>query len=181
MFNWPNIQSSALIPVLALLICNLSTASEQAASLPQQQTLKLIGKAKLSVLFWDIYQSSLYSSTGDYQLDNRPEQVVFNIHYLRDIEQSELIEHTEEQWRHLGLTPQDFNSYLAQLQTFWPNIEQGDNLTLLVNPSNSTFYFNSEPIGNIESANFGPMFLNIWLSPQTSRPKLRRQLLGMID
>ncbi|CAM3852477.1 chalcone isomerase family protein [Rheinheimera salexigens] len=40
-----------------------------------------------------------------------------------------------------------------------------------------TFLFNQQEIGTIEDKKFGPAFFDIWLSPDTSAKKLRRQLL----
>jgi hypothetical protein len=43
----------------------------------------------------------------------------------------------------------------------------------------STFLLNGKPLGSIDDPQFGPSFLAIWLSPDTSRPELRRSLIGM--
>jgi hypothetical protein len=42
----------------------------------------------------------------------------------------------------------------------------------------STFFVNGQSIGVIENPEFGRHFLNIWLSPDTSRPELRLALIG---
>ena len=35
-----------------------------------------------------------------------------------------------------------------------------------------------ERFGNVDDPNFGEKFLGIWLSPKTTRPKIRREMLG---
>ena len=45
--------------------------------------LKKIGEAKLKVLFWDVYNSSLYSKTGKYEEEQFPQALKIN--YLIDI------------------------------------------------------------------------------------------------
>ncbi|GAB3034311.1 chalcone isomerase family protein [Bowmanella dokdonensis] len=139
--------------------------------------LKLVGQAKLSVWFWDIYQSSLYSPDGKYRQGHYP--LALQIRYLRDIKASELIEATEEQWQALALKDKAIPSWLKQLESIWPDIQKGDELTLEVTQNRiSRFYHNGEPIGTFEDPDFGPAFLAIWLAENASYPKLRGQLTG---
>ncbi len=57
--------------------------------------LKKVGEAKLKVLFWDVYNSSLYSKTGEYQVEQFPQAL--NINYLRGIDAEDLIEKTQDE------------------------------------------------------------------------------------
>jgi hypothetical protein len=41
------------------------------------------------------------------------------------------------------------------------------------------FSFNGKPIGEIKDPEFARLFFGIWLSPQTSAPEMRRELLGL--
>ena len=43
------------------------------------------------------------------------------------------------------------------------------------------FFHNGDPLGDIPDEEFGAQFLAIWLSPDTSRPELRAQLIGQAD
>jgi hypothetical protein len=143
-----------------------------------------VGNAKFSVLFWDIYHSKLLTPTGRYfdvkdpnsQVAYQP--LLFKIKYLRDITQKDLIEKTIEQWKHLAINEKKYLHYITLLQTMWPNIKTGDSLALLITENKSDFYFNDNFIGSISGEDFGKLFLAIWLSPNTSKPKLRKQLLG---
>ena len=62
----------------------------------------------------------------------------------------------------------------------WPDIKEGDSLSLLIHQGRSVFYFNQQYIGVINPSDFGQIFLAIWLSENTSEPELRRELLGSI-
>ncbi len=137
-----------------------------------------LGEAKFSVLFWDVYNSHLYSRTGAY-FTNKPQDLLFSITYLRDISANDLIENTQEQWRQLGFSPQQYLTYIPQLEAIWPDVQKGDNLTLLKINKQSVFYLNGKKIGLIADSQFQQMFLDIWLSVNTSEPKLRQQLLGV--
>ena len=69
--------------------------------------------------------------------------------------------------------------WLEQLQTFLPSISRGDTITLRVDGNlGSTFYYNSEPIGQIDDDQFTKEFLSIWLSEESGYPNLQRQLIG---
>ena len=103
---------------------------------------------------------------------------LFEITYLRNIKQQDLLANTIEQWRYLGFSEANYQRYLVLLERIWPDVSQGDRLQILVSENGSEFFFNDVFIGAINQAGFGDMFLAIWLSPQTSQPQLRRALIG---
>lgn len=139
--------------------------------------LKKVGEAKLRVYFWDVYNSSLYSSTGEYQPKLYP--LALNINYLRDIDAEDLIQSTKDEWQKLGIKSAQSVQWLNLLKGIFPNIKKGDSLLLHVNQSKqSEFYFNNQSIGVIEDVEFGNSFLRIWLDKNASYPKVRNKLLG---
>jgi hypothetical protein len=144
------------------------------------QTLNLadVGETTFSVLFWDIYKSKLQATAGYYPLRNKQGSILYEINYLADITGNELIERTVEQWQYLGVKPEKYELYLSELKLIWPDIHDGDTLSLLIHDGRSTFYFNQIFIGIVESADFGQLFLDIWLSENTSQPALRHEILG---
>ncbi|GLX81386.1 chalcone isomerase family protein [Thalassotalea eurytherma] len=137
---------------------------------------KDVGQAKFRVLFFNIYQSRLASESGEF---DKQTAYVFEITYLRDITQSDLIERTIEQWQHLGIDERQYQAYLPKLQALWPNIKKGDQLALFVENNQAQFFYNQAFIGEVNNGTFADDFLAIWLSEKTSQPKLRQQLLGM--
>jgi hypothetical protein len=143
----------------------------------QIEELKKVGEAKLTFLFWDIYQSHLYSESGDYHEDTYP--IALDIQYLRDIEAKDLLNRTAQEWQNLGLQEATFTPWLTKLKAIWPNIVKNDELLLVVDrQKKSTFYYNGQVIGEIEDPAFGPSFLAIWLDAKSSYPQLRKQLIG---
>lgn len=147
-----------------------------------QLNFKTVGKAKFSVLFWDIYNSTLYTKSGSYRHENAneksPQSLIFEIEYLKDITTEDLLEQTVKQWKHLKIPELAYSKYIPTLKAIWPNITPGDKLTMLVQNKQSVFYFNHVKVGYIEEAQFSKLFLDIWLSPNTSETELRSQLLG---
>lgn len=141
------------------------------------EKMQEVGKAKFSVLFWDIYQSRLLTQNGKFE--HLSQDVIFEITYLKDINKEDLLTRTVEQWQHLEIAPEMYQQFTSPLLTIWPNIKAGDSLLMRVENGISEFYFNQTYIGQINDERFAPLFLSIWLAPNTSQPDLRAQLLGI--
>ena len=144
----------------------------------QQNELKEVGNAIFSVLFWDLYKSQLSTGSGKYPQSSNHDNLIYKIDYLKDVTAVDLVDYTIEQWQHLAVSEQLYKDYLPQLKAIWPNIKAGDSLALVVKNNSSAFYHNGELLGAMDGENFAPLFLDIWLSKETSEPKLREQLLG---
>lgn len=178
-----------IILILFCLISNNAFANNNALKdnffsielVKKSVALELVGKAKFSFLFWDIYQSQLQTSTGDFPVDAEKDSVLYEIQYLVDITQENLLESTVEQWQHVGISANVYQKYITELSAIWPDISEGDTLALFVQADHSRFYFNGEYIGKIVESAFAADFLAIWLSEKTSEPKLRQQLLGEVN
>tara|TARA_R110000744_G_scaffold117745_1_gene220134 strand:+ start:26157 stop:26804 length:648 start_codon:yes stop_codon:yes gene_type:complete len=143
-----------------------------------QQHFTLLGKAKLSVLFWDIYESSLLTTDGQVPFSNVCQHSLFEIQYLRDISKQDLLDNTAAQWRHLSLNENEYLTFLPLLEKIWLDINAGDRLSMLNQKDKTLFYLNGKNIGEIQSLTFAETFLDIWLDENTSEPKLRLKLLG---
>lgn len=142
-----------------------------------ESDLKLVGEARLKVLFWSVYDSRLYTADGTYMPEQRP--VKLELEYLRDVKAADLVSKTQEEWQQQGLENPRQGQWLESLAAIWPDINKEDQLSLQIDANNhSRFYYNGELIGVIEDPEFGSSFLNIWLSPNTSRPELRLALIG---
>ena len=138
---------------------------------------KKIGHAKLEVLFWDIYESELYSPSGVFEPDTYP--LALKIRYLRNIKASSLVERTGDEWQKLGFSDAQTNTWLGQIENLWPDIRKGDELLLVINQAGqSEFYYNDSKLGTLTDTSFGPGFAAIWLDKNCSYPELREQLIG---
>ena len=151
-------------------------ASPQHASPLAIDDWPMVGQARLKVLFWNIYDSALYTPSGIWQGEG-PYQL--SLHYLRDIPVHQLIEQTDKAWRAQGRNHPLQPAWLVQLADIWPDITEGDNLVLSVATSgHSGFWFNGEFIGAIQDEDFGPLFGGIWLDADSPQPDLRAKLIA---
>lgn len=162
--------------VCLLLVC-ISFASLVSPYSAAQTNFKKVGDARMEYLFWDVYDASLYTPSGQYESGSNP--VKFTLTYLRDFAAKDIVKATREQWQHLGKTDLA-PKYASQLLAMWPDIKKGESLSLKTSDSGvARFYHDGELLGEISDPDFAAEFLAIWLSPQTSEPKLRKQLLGI--
>ncbi len=144
------------------------------------QALRKCGAARLKVLFWDIYESSLYTPDGTWSEGIRPLRL--DIRYLRAISALDLVKQTGKEWAEQGKSSPQHMVWQGELLSIWPDVTEGDVISLAIDPSGvSTFLFNGDAIGTIGDPQFGEDFAGIWLSPDTTRPALRRQLIGEAD
>lgn len=142
-------------------------------------SLQLVGEARLSVLFWDVYDSRLYTEDGRYDEGQRPLRL--EIRYLMEIKADALVEQTAKEWRHLNFDHPNRDDWLTQLNQLWPDVDKGDTITLELDENNrSLFYLNGMLLGDMQDPDFGEHFVAIWLSPDTSRPRVREALLGSL-
>ena len=69
--------------------------------------------------------------------------------------------------------------WLKAMTQLFPDVRDGDRLTGVQRPGVSTrFFLNGQFRGELADAEFTRLFFGIWLSPRTSEPRLREQLLG---
>lgn len=172
--------SAKLILFLCLLTITLTVKANTTTLETVKSDLTQVGTATFSFMFWDIYDSKLYTQSGRYN-SMLKQTLLLEIHYRKDITKDDLLEKTVEQWQYLGFTNEKYDEYLDTLRELWPNIESGDSLSLLDDNKQSQFYFNGELLGTIEDADFANLFLAIWLSEKTSQPALRKRLIGEMN
>ncbi|SEA89237.1 chalcone isomerase family protein [Alkalimonas amylolytica] len=148
-----------------------------AAAMPD---LQLVGEGTFRYMFWQLYDARLKTSDGSFEGYEKNAPVLLELTYKRSISRDQFIDATVDQWQHLGQSSQaQQQDWASQLKTIWQDVGRGDRLSaLLQHDMTVDFYLNGEPIGRIDDADFGPLFFDIWLHPDTSAPGLRRQLLA---
>ena len=156
--------------------------NKSAVSISNDMELKTVGKAEFSYLFWDIYDSILYTQSGivtqpSIWFEQAP--LMLEIRYKRDIKAKDLVDSTIEQWQHLKIPATRYEAYPDWLLSIWPNLKDGDRLALLMYPDHSTFFYNGEFLAHQQDPDFAQLFLSIWLDKNTSEPKLRAKLLNL--
>jgi hypothetical protein len=144
----------------------------------QEASLQMVGEARLQFMFWPVYDSRLFTPGGDYRQGQRP--LRFEIEYRRNVNAQDLVSRTRDEWERQQPISMTEQQWLQELARIWPDVAENDVLVLEINAQGeSTFLINGSTLGAIAEPAFGERFLDIWLSPNTSRPELRLGLLGM--
>lgn len=167
---------AAALPLLSLSAPTHAVGPTQEA-LSTDASLAKVGEARLRVMFWSIYDSRLYTPSGDYRNGERPLRL--EIEYLRDIKAKALVERTKEEWAAMGRSHPRQDEWLSQLSSLWPDIRENDVLAIELTPDNeAVFTHNGDTLGRIEDPEFGQQFVDIWLSEDCTRPEVRASLIG---
>lgn len=160
-----------------LMVFAAASFASQCTVVEPFNELKPVGKTRLQVWFWDVYDAELRTETGSYE---QAEQRALQLSYLRDIKAQDLVETTEEEWQRLNIAMTDeHQQWLQQLQQMWPDVQKGDCITLVeTTDGHAQFYGSTGKLGVIESAQFTDDFLAIWLDEQSRFKSERNELIG---
>ena len=166
-----------LVLVCSILAFAPPGAYAAEAAIAQVPQAKMVGKGRLSLLFWEVYDAALYAPQGQWR-EEAPMALV--IHYFREIEGKDIADRTIREMRQQGFAEEDvLAGWLQALRKIFPDVRRGSELTGVYVPGKATrFYLDDREIGQVKDPAFGPRFFNIWLAENTSEPGLRQQLLG---
>ena len=140
--------------------------------------LDQVGTATLRVLFWTIYNSTLYSIDGEFR--GIEPGIALELTYRRRITTTTLIDWTRREWQKQSLSGEQSEEWLEILSTIWSDVKRGDVLVLKVSSDlSSEFYKNDELIGSLTDPVFTTNFLSLFTSEKSSYPKLRARLVGI--
>ena len=174
MKNWLTLKSVWLFGTLIMT----SLTANATNNTPPWESMNLVGKGKLSVLFWDIYNAELYTADGTYEEAEFP--IALRLVYLRDFKKKQLISETKKQWQKLGFKDEaKIDTWIATLDELWRDVKEDESITLYIDGSAcSYFYLNDERLGQVDDPEFAKAFLDIWLSENTSAPDVRKKLIS---
>ncbi len=140
-------------------------------------SLEEVGRSSLRVMVFKVFDSALFTESGEWR--DPTTSFRYELTYARTITGAVLANQTTKEWDHLGFIDQRRSGWVDYLEVIWPDVSKGDTITFDVDTAGvSRFYFNGEWLGAIEDPDFAPMFIAIWLSPETSRPAHREGLLA---
>lgn len=158
----------------ASTITNLSVPAYLQSNLP---SAGVVGQSRLKMYFFKIYDATLYAPFAKF---DQGLPFALSLAYLRDFEGADIAQRSIDEMRDLGYQDTtQLAQWLIQIELSFPNITEGDVLTGFVDAQQHTqFYFNGHPTHLVADPEFTQAFFAIWLDPNTSQPKMRKQLLG---
>jgi len=137
-----------------------------------------LGSGRLTYLGWSVYDATLYSKNKKFSFKD---PFALTLSYHMAAKGNDIAKITIQEMRNLGLKDElRLATWYRQMQTIFPNVQKGTELTGVYSPENGTqFFLKQNSIGTIKDKQFGKWFFKIWLSEKTSFKSLRLQLLGL--
>ena len=138
---------------------------------------KIVGKARMSVFLWDVYDAVLYAPRGTWSKDK---PFALKLNYLRRLNGKKIADRSAEEIRGQGFSNElKLATWHAQMRKIFPDVENGEAITgVFTDNGEALFYKDNNEIGRIADPEFSRAFFGIWLDEKTSEPALRRELLG---
>ncbi|MES2980657.1 MAG: chalcone isomerase family protein [Pseudomonadota bacterium] len=150
---------------------------EVSAALPQAQW---VGKARLKVWGFDIYDATLWSAPGFSAARYASHPLALELVYLRDFAAADIAERSIKEMRRSGnFTTAQAATWMEAMRKVFPDVKKGDRILGQHRPGVGTvIWFNGKLSGEIADPEFSRLFFGIWLSPGTSEPAMRAALLA---
>ncbi len=142
--------------------------------------LRPLGQSRLVVLGFNIYDAKLWTREGFSADKFDSELFALELRYLRNFSGAMIAERSLKEMRRLGkVSDEEAQKWLGWMRQAFPDVKKGDQLIGVHRPDGSaSFALNGKNIGEIRDENFTQLFFAIWLSPRTSEPKMRAELIG---
>ena len=166
------------IPALAQAL-PAAQAAEQPPATPLSG-VRLAGQGVLRFLGFEIYRARLWVPPGFDAGNYGAQPLALELTYHRDFSADAIAKRSLEEMRRVGsFTAEQATRWQQALQAALPDVKAGDRLLGIHQPGvGATFKMGGRVVGEVPDAEFSRLFFGIWLSPQTSEPALRQQLIA---
>ena len=161
---------------LATLGLALAAAARGA---PELAGLQLRGQGRFRYFGLSIYDARLWSAEPVDPARWAELPLTLELQYARSLVGREIAKRSlAEMRRQAAIDDARAQAWLQEMEAAFPDVKAGDRLSGQHEPgTGAIFFFNGQPRRRIADAQFARLFFGIWLSPQTSEPALREQLL----
>lgn len=161
----------------------MASPAAPASTRPELSALpraRLIGQARLTVWGFDIYDARLWASAPFTAASVAASALALELNYLRNFQAIEIAERSlKEMRRSQPVSDAQAALWTAEMLRVIPDVRKGDRLTAVHRPGQgAAFWVNGRASGEVPDADFARRFFGIWLSPDTSEPRLREALLA---
>jgi len=162
-------------PALAETVQPALTA-EVKAELPEARTL---GTSRMRFFGIHVYDAKLLAATLK-RNDYTASAFALELLYLRSFDGPAIADRSIKEMRRVGsISPEKEKSWLETMRKTFPDVKSGDRITAFHKPGvGIRFFINGLAHASIDDPEFSRFFFGIWLSPNTSEPKMRTELLA---
>lgn len=156
-----------------------AVSASPAASTPLAGA-RLVGQGTMRFLGFEVYRARLWAQPGFNADQYSAHPLALELTYQRGFTADAIAKRSIEEMRRVGdFSAEQGTQWQQALQAALPDVKPGDRLVGLYRPGVGTvFKMNGRVVGDVPDAAFSRLFFGIWLSPQTSEPALRQQLMA---
>jgi hypothetical protein len=174
----PALSALAAIPALPAQAQATAPAAppELAGELP---AARWRGTGVMRFLGLHIYDAHLWSADA-VAGDGAAQPLALALVYARQLVGEQIASRSLKEMNRIGrINDEQSVRWLKAMTQLFPDVKDGDRLTGVQRPGVAArFFLNGQFRGEVADAEFTRLFFGIWLSPRTSEPRLREQLLG---
>lgn len=170
--------------VASLGASGLPAFAQSSAPLPKEVANELAnavytGAARMRFFTFDVYDSRLWVAAGFKAAEYAQHAFALELSYLRSLSGSAIAERSLKEMRRVGtITPEQEQRWLKAMKDAFPDVKDGDRIVGVHAPGvGARFWYNGQSRAVIADPEFSRYFFGIWLSDNTSEPKLRTSLL----
>ena len=181
-FNSPCANRRAVALALLALTALPTMAQNPAtpSTPPELAGLSLRGQGRLTFLRLKVYEIRLWSAQA-LQADWTQQPFALELIYAMSLKGPKIAERSLVEMRRQGeIAEPKAQAWLNAMLVAFPDVKDGDRLVGHFDPEEGAkFWFNGQARAGKLDAEAARWFMGIWLSPQTSEPALRKQLLAL--
>ena len=150
---------------------------ELAQALPQARH---VGSSRLTVWGFQIYDAHLWAPASFAAGRYATSPMALELSYLRNFKALDIAERSlKEMRRSQPISTAQAALWKADMLRVIPDVEKGERILGVHRPGRgAAFWVNGKASGEIQDAEFARLFFGIWLSPNTSEPRMRAALLA---
>ncbi|MBU0749827.1 MAG: chalcone isomerase family protein [Gammaproteobacteria bacterium] len=143
---------------------------------------RMAGQGTLRFLGFDIYRARLWVQPGFDAENYSAHPLALELTYQRNFTAEAIAKRSIEEMRRVGsFSAQQATRWQQLLQQVLPDVKPGDRLLGVYQPgAGAVFQMGGRVVGEVPDAEFARLFFGIWLSPQTSEPGLRAELIAAL-
>lgn len=119
-----------------------------------------------------IYNLSLFTETGEYQVGTRP--LMLTLTYAKPVDGRDFAISLARSWSNLGITLENQDELVDRLRKILPNIKKNDKLSYIALSDKGYFVLNDTVIPEEFNQAFNDAVVSVWLDP---RVEIGRKLL----
>ncbi|MDI7776266.1 hypothetical protein [Asticcacaulis sp. EMRT-3] len=162
----------------AALVLACAPRIAQASPLSAVPQPEKVGTGRLNIVMMPILDVTLFAPQAHWRPDA---PFALQVTFLRPLQGHKLAGHALDEMRHIGLDGDPhLNVWGQKLSAVLPDVTRGDVLTGVRDAAGGTsFFMGAERLGHFADPSFSDAFFGICLSPRTSQPALRREVLGL--